>query len=101
MIVEFSVVPMGKGDSVSEEVSEILDLIDKSGLDYSFTSMSTIVEGEWDEVIGLIKNCHEKMKIDAPRVVTDIKIDDHKGRKNRIKGKIESVENKLNKDLRK
>ncbi len=101
MIAEFSVVPLDKGESVSEYVSKILDMIDKSGLDYRFTPMATVVEGDWDEFMDLISKCHHEMRKRSKRVVTDIKIDDREGAKNRISGKIESVENKLGKKLKK
>ena len=101
MIVEFSVVPIGKGDSLSEDVSKILDIIDDSQLDYKFTPMSTIVEGEWNEIMNLIKRCHEEVSDDAPRVLTEIKIDDHKGRQNRIEEKVKSIEVSLGKELMK
>ncbi len=101
MIVEFSVAPIGKGDSLSEDVSQVLKVVDDSGLDYKFTPMSTIVEGEWDEIMSLVKKCHEEMMSDSPRVITEIKIDDHKGRKSRINGKVKSVEETLGKELKK
>ncbi|MGM0509554.1 MAG: MTH1187 family thiamine-binding protein [Thermoplasmatota archaeon] len=101
MIAEFSVVPLDKGESVSEYVSEMLDIIDKSGVDYRFTPMATVVEGDWDEVMDLISRCHHEMRKKSKRVVTDIKIDDREGAKNRISGKIESVEKKVGRDLNK
>lgn len=101
MIAEFSVVPLDKGESVSEYVSEMLDIIDKSGVDYRFTPMATVVEGDWDEVMDLISRCHHEMRKRSKRVVTDIKIDDREGAKNRISGKIESVEKKVGRELNK
>jgi uncharacterized protein (TIGR00106 family) len=50
MIVEFSVVPIGKGDSLAELVSKVVDIIDTSGMPYQLTAMGTIVEGEWNDV---------------------------------------------------
>jgi len=101
MIAEFSVVPLDKGESVSEYVSEMMDIIDKSGVDYRFTPMATVVEGDWDEVMDLISRCHHEMRKRSKRVVTDIKIDDREGAKNRISGKIESVEKKVGRELNK
>jgi uncharacterized protein (TIGR00106 family) len=62
--------------------------------------MGTTVEGEWDEVMGLIKNCRDKMLEGFSRVYLVIKIDERKGRGERITGKIKSVEEKLGKELR-
>ncbi|MFO7792172.1 MAG: MTH1187 family thiamine-binding protein [Candidatus Saliniplasma sp.] len=99
MIVEFAIVPLDKGESLSEHVSKVLDIVDNSGLDYKLTPMGTIVEGEWDEVMGLIKRCHEHIREVSKRVETRIVIDDREGAKGRITGKIESVKGKLGKDL--
>jgi len=99
MIVEFAIVPLDKGVSLSDYVSQVLDMVDNSGLDYKLTPMGTIVEGEWDEVMGLIKRCHEHIRGVSDRVETRIIIDDRKGAKGRITGKVESVKGKLEKDL--
>ncbi|MFQ6089940.1 MAG: MTH1187 family thiamine-binding protein [Candidatus Bipolaricaulia bacterium] len=101
MIVEFSITPIGKGESLSEDVALILDLVDKSGLPYRLTPMGTIVEGEWDEVMGLIKRCHRLMQERAPRVATWIHIDDRKGATGRIHHKVEAVERRLGRELQK
>ncbi len=101
MLAEFSIVPLDKGESLSEYVSKVLDLVDESGLEYKLTPMGTIVEGDWDEVMNLIKKCHHTMREHSDRVETKIIIDDRKGAKNRITGKIESVEKKLGKKLKK
>jgi uncharacterized protein YqgV (UPF0045/DUF77 family) len=47
VLLEFSMAPAGQGDSVSEHVARILDVIDKSGVSYQLTPMGTILEGEW------------------------------------------------------
>lgn len=100
MIVEFSITPIGKGESLSADVAKVLDLVDKSGLDYRLTPMGTIVEGEWDEVMELIKRCHQAMLERANRVSTRIHIDDRKGAKDRIRHKVQAVEEKLGRELR-
>jgi len=47
VLLEFSMAPLGLGESVSEHVARVVDVIDKSGLPYQLTPMGTIVEGEW------------------------------------------------------
>ena len=101
MIVEFSIVPVGKGEELAGPVARIIDIIDKSGLPYQLTSMGTIVEGNWDDVFALIKECHRKMRQDATRVSTHIAIDDRERAENRIKGKVEDVERALGRQLKK
>ena len=101
MLAEFSIVPIGKGESLSKYVANSLDIIDKSGIKYKINPMGTVVEGEWDEVIKVVKKCHDTMRTHADRVVTTIKIDDREGVTNALERKIDSVENKVGRELRK
>jgi len=101
MIVEFSVVPIGLGEELAGPVARILDLVDKSGLPYQLTAMGTIVEGEWDEVLGLVRRCHEAMRGQASRVSTHITIDDRAAAVGRIKGKVGDIEAVLGRELKK
>ncbi|HID09062.1 TPA: MTH1187 family thiamine-binding protein [Candidatus Micrarchaeota archaeon] len=100
MIVEFSISPIGAGESLSRYVAKVIDLVDKSGLPYLLTPMGTIVEGEWDEVMELIKRCHHLMREMAPRVATRIYIDDRPGRKGLLEYKTKSVEEKVGRPIR-
>jgi uncharacterized protein (TIGR00106 family) len=100
MIAEFTVVPLDKGPHLTEAVSPVLDIVDKSGLDYQFTAMGTIIEGDWDQILATVKRCHEAVRQSSERVVTTLKIDDHAGRTKRIEGKVESVEKTLGRSLR-
>ena len=50
VLLEFSMSPLGKGESVGKYVARSLDIIDKSGVDYRLNPMGTVLEGEWDEV---------------------------------------------------
>ena len=99
MIVEFSIVPIGKGVSVSEDVAKCLEIVDKSGLPYRFNPMGTVIEGDFDQVMDVIKRCHMAVLEDAERVSTLIKIDDRKGATGLIDKKVESVERRLGKVL--
>src|SRR5512136_2813129 len=101
MVVEFSVVPIGRGEELAGPVARILDIIDKSGLPYQLTAMGTLVEGEWDEVMGLVRRCHEAMRDSGTRVYTHITIDDRAGASGRIAGKVRDVEKVLGRTLKK
>ena len=101
MIVEFSVVPIGRGEALAGSVARILDIVDKSGLPYQLTAMGTLVEGDWDEVLGLVRRCHEAMQGEAGRVYTHITIDDRPGATGRIAGKVREVEQSLGRPLKK
>jgi uncharacterized protein (TIGR00106 family) len=101
MLAEFSITPLDKGESVSKYVARSLKLVAESGLNYKISAMGTLVEGEPDEVFELIKQCHMHMCEISDRVSTLIKIDDRKGKTNRLNAKIESVEKHLGKTLNK
>lgn len=101
MLVEFSIVPLGSGSSISSSVAEVLNVVDASGLPYKVTPMGTVVEGAWDEVFRLIKRCHRITLRQEERVLTTIRIDDRKGAADRIDAKVRSVEKKLGKVLKK
>jgi len=100
MIVNFSVVPIGKDSSLSTQVAEILKIVSESGIDYKLHSMGTILEGDWNNIMKLIKKCHKQVLKNSDRVLTTITIDDRKGRTGRIAGKVKSVEKKLGKKLK-
>jgi len=101
MLAQFTVFPVGAKESLSKDVAKSLDIIDKSGLSYKFTPMATIVEGSWEEIMALIKKCHDAMKRTNSRIYTSIVIDDRKGARKRLTGKIEAVEKVLNRKLHK
>jgi uncharacterized protein (TIGR00106 family) len=101
MIAEFSVVPVGRGESLAGPVARVLDIVDKSGLPYQLTAMGTLVEGDWDEVLALVRRCHEAMRGEAGRVSTHIAIDDRPGASGRIVGKVRDVEESLGRPLKK
>jgi uncharacterized protein (TIGR00106 family) len=101
MLAEFTIIPIGVGESLSRYVADLVKIVEKSGLDYRLTPMSTVVEGEWDEVMSLIALCHKRTRESANRVITSITIDDRAGKKDRLIGKIESVEKVLGKGVKK
>lgn len=101
MLTEFSIIPVGIGSSVGDQIAEVLKIVDASGLPYRINPMGTVVEGEWDDIMKLIKKCHETVLNTGERVITAISIDDRKGKPNRIEEKIKSIERRLGKSLKK
>jgi uncharacterized protein (TIGR00106 family) len=101
MIVEFSILPVGVGQSLSEHVAVALDIVDNSGLKYRFTPMGTILEGDYKAIIKVIRKCHLAVLENCDRVVTTIKIDDRKQAVGEIERKVASVETRLGKELEK
>ena len=100
VLLEFSMSPLGKGESVGKYVSRSLEIIDQSGVEYLLNPMGTVLEGEWDEVIGVVRQCYEQMRRDCNRISCTMKIDYRKGKNGRLSGKISSVEKRLKKKLK-
>jgi len=99
VLLEFSMSPFAKGESLSPFVARSLDIIDKSGLPYQLTPMGTIIEGEWAEVMAVVTACFEAMQSDCERISTQIKIDYRAGPGGRIQSKIDAVEQRLGRKL--
>jgi len=99
MMIEFSIVPLGKGSSVSPVIARVMKIVVESGVRYKANPMGTVIEGEWGRLIDLMKKCHDEALKDADRVLTTIKIDDYKGKEDRLEKKLESVEQKLGQKL--
>ncbi len=100
MLAELSVFPLDKGvEGLSRYVAESIRIIEESGLDYEVHALGTLIEGPTDKVFEVISKCHENMVLHSDRVVTYVKIDDRKGARGRIKGKVRSVEEKLGRDV--
>jgi len=92
MLASFSVVPVGAGTELKEQVAEILRVIDQSGLPYRLNAMATEIEGEWDEVMAVVRAAHDVGRRFTGRVLTSIVIDDRAGATGRIEGKVQDVE---------
>ncbi|MDJ0764619.1 MAG: MTH1187 family thiamine-binding protein [Myxococcota bacterium] len=99
-LMEMTMIPLDKGESFSKFVAGTLEIIDNSGLDYVLTPMGTIVEGEWSDLLALVDNCFNNLKKDANRISLTVKFDYRKGKTNRLKTKVESVQQKLGRTLR-
>lgn len=99
VLLEFSMFPTDKGESKSAYVSQILNLIDESGLAYQLTPMGTIIEGEWEEVMALVSRCFNHLKPQANRIFSTIKIDWRNTSDSRMKSKIAKIESLLDKEI--
>jgi uncharacterized protein (TIGR00106 family) len=95
VIVEFSIFPMDKGESLSPYVARALKLIRDSGLPYELNPMGTCVEGEWRDVMALVDQCFQELQKDCNRISLALKADYRKGPSGRLRGKVASVKEKL------
>lgn len=101
VMLEFSMSPMDKGESLSKYVSEIIDYIDKSGVTYKLTPMGTILEGEWDDVMDVVSGCYGVMSESCDRISLNLKADIRKGTGSRLESKIQAVEGRLKREVKK
>lgn len=95
VLLEFSMFPLGKGESVSAYVAKSLEIIDSSGLDYHCHAMGTVLEGEYEQVMDVVRRCFEAMAAQCDRVECSIKLDYRKDARGSLKAKVASVEKKL------
>ncbi len=100
VLLEFSMSPLGKGESVGKYVSRSLEIVDKSGVEYRLNPMGTVLEGEWDDVMDVVRQCYERMRKDCNRISCTMKVDFRKGKNGRLSGKVASVEKRLKRKLK-
>lgn len=101
VVLEFSMFPLDKGESLSQYVARSLEIVDASGLDYRCHAMGTAVEGEFDQVMDVVRRCFQAMAAECNRVECSIKLDYRKGHQGRLVSKVQSVEQKLGREVRK
>jgi len=102
VLVEFSMFPTDVGESKSQYVSKIIDMLDKEGINYKLTAMSTIFEvDDMEKATQIIAKAYKQLEPYSNRVYSVVKFDIRKGRKDRLTGKIKSVEEKLGREVKK
>jgi uncharacterized protein (TIGR00106 family) len=100
VLLEMSIVPLGMGESVSKYVAECVDLVDRSGLAYELHAMGTIVEGELTDVLDLMRRCIEQVAKSSNRVTCTAKIDYRQGEQGSLQTKVDSVEQRLGRQVK-
>lgn len=96
VIVDFCLVPVGVGVSVSRYIVECEKILADAGLKTQLHAYGTNIEGEWDEVFTAIKHCHEHVhEMGVPRISTTIKLGTRTDREQTMEDKIRSVQEKL------
>jgi len=95
MLVAFSVTPLGVGDAVAEYVADAVRVVRDSGLPNQTDAMFTTIEGEWDEVMAVVKAAVDAVAARAPRVSVTLKADIRPGVTGALQGKVEALEQYL------
>ena len=99
MLFEISVIPLGGDIHLSDELGDVLSVIDRSGLRYQLGPGSTCIEGEWDEAMALIRDCHAEARRRSKHVITLIKVEDDEGQRDKLRSNVRSVEEKAGRPL--
>ena len=92
VLLDFSVTPLDKGESVSPYVARCLEIVAACGLDYRLHAMGTTLEGELDQVLDVVRRCLLVLQIDCDRISCSIKIDYRKGPGGRLQSKVQKVQ---------
>ena len=100
MIVAFSIAPAGPDDtgSYAAAVAEAVRIVRASGLPYDTNAMFTNIEGEWDEVMAVLKQCVDAMTSSHPRVSLVVKADIRPGHTGQLAAKVARIDEILGRD---
>ncbi|MEA3372370.1 MAG: MTH1187 family thiamine-binding protein [Campylobacterota bacterium] len=105
VLLEFAMFPTSgdcrDGTSVSKYVSRIIDMIDKDGYNYQLTPMGTIVEtSSVPEALEVVQKAYDQLGDDCERVYSSLKLDIRRGKEDRLRQKIASVESNLQREVK-
>lgn len=97
VLVDVSLVPLGVGLSLSPYIAECERIFHAAGLKTALHAYGTNIEGEWDDVFGAIKRCHERLHaMGAPRITASLRVGTRIDRDQTLEQKVLSVQQKLN-----
>lgn len=96
VIVDFCLVPMGVGVSVSRYVTACQHVLVDAGLEPHLHAYGTTIEGDWETVFAAVRRCHETIhEMGAPRISTSIRLGTRTDRQQSIESKVKSVQDQL------
>jgi len=96
VLIDVSIVPLGVGLSLSPYVAECERIFQAAGLKTALHAYGTNVEGEWDDVFGAVKRCHEALHaMGAPRIRSNMRVGTRTDREQTMEEKVRSVTEKV------
>ncbi|MCG8428416.1 MAG: MTH1187 family thiamine-binding protein [Chromatiales bacterium] len=97
VLLEFAMFPTDRGESVSQEVSKVIEMIRESGASYQLTPMGTIIETDTlEQTLALVQQAYQVLeKEGCQRVYSSLKLDIRPGKDNRLAGKVASIQDKI------
>lgn len=101
MLPDLAIIPIGHTPHTSQVLAEILKTIKDSGLPYQLTPSSTCIEGSWDDIMALVKRCHQIARSDTPHVLTLLRLEDDEKSFGKLASNSRSVEEKAGESFEK
>jgi uncharacterized protein (TIGR00106 family) len=95
MLFSVSMFPIGSSDDLSHSVAQVIDEIDRAHLPYRVSAMDTVIEGDWDTVMPVVRRAYDRMVAAHDRVHLTITMDEHKHGKSRLDGAVGDVAREL------
>ncbi|GAB6060230.1 MTH1187 family thiamine-binding protein [Desulfonatronum parangueonense] len=92
VLAELSIFPMDKGDSLAPYVARAVAIIEQSGLEYRLGPMSTVIEGEWHQVLDVVSRCQSDLAKDCDRILVYLRLDCRRDRVDAMQAKVRSVQ---------
>ncbi len=98
ILMDFAMFPTDKGESVSQYVSKVIDMIRGSGLPYKLNPMGTVIETEtMEQALEILQKAYDILQPVSNRIYAVAKFDIRKNKSGRLEGKIKSIEEKIGK----
>lgn len=94
-LAELSIFPLDKGESLSKYVTKAVKIIQKSSLPYQLTPMGTCIEGDFEDILEVVKKCFQELEPECNRIYLNLKIDFRQNREQGLINKVKSVQEKL------
>lgn len=91
MLAELRITPMGCEDEFARVVADVVRLVADGDMQYEVHGMGTTVEGQIDDILDLVRRCHEEVRRHSDRVLIEVSIDDRAGREGELVRSVERV----------
>ncbi len=100
MLLELTVIPLGRTRSIGSDIAQVVGVIDGSGLDYQVTDFGTLLEGTWEQLMDVVKCCHDLARSKTDRVLLLMRLDDYGGQTGLLHAGVKSVERHLGRGVK-
>lgn len=96
VILDLCVVPLGVGVSLGKYIAACEKVLQKTGLKTQLHAYGTNIEGEWDQVMEAVKQCHQALhEMGVPRISSSIRLGTRVDRDQTMEDKVRSVQERL------